>query len=423
MSTFTARINDFWINIVSSGDSGGVSSSKERSLAIHDKPFSTQNLIQDTGSTTKSYNFTVVFQDNPPIAPGQDLENRILPTYESRLPFLQMLDSGNSLIFVHPEEGLLDVKVGSVTEQTTSIINYLPITITVFRELDEIAARDVDYPIEENANSFRESTKNNESKIQTLANTINDLQFKSQVAQFTNGLNSLFSDVDSLSNSIINTINYVEGTVGDLMLSINQSVDRMVQAQKDLETSPAVFIQNLITQSRAMSATFLEAGFITTFESTLTLAMATSRIAFDIAETYIEDDKNQEKALKNIGLPAFDNRGTFLGTPEQIVVMSINELEETVEGFRQLADDVIQLDRQNQEIKDQARVLQTYVDNNKLDREKIITISTNDINLFDLLNRNGLSYLEADQNFTLNPQIRNPNFMTGDDIRLRVPNV
>ena len=47
-------------------------------------------------------------------------------------------------------------------------------------------------------------------------------------------------------------------------------------------------------------------------------------ILWYLFSTIIEDHKNQEKALKNIGLPAFDNRGTFLGTPEQIVVMSIN---------------------------------------------------------------------------------------------------
>lgn len=420
MSTFTPRIEEFWLNIISEGDSGGVTSSKSRNVAIHDIPFSRRNLLQDTGSGTKEYNLTVVFQDGLTIAPGQDLENRILPTFASRLPFLQLLDSGNSLIFQHPEEGILDVRVSEVTENTTSMPNYMSIDITLLREVDEISARDVTYIIEENAASFRQSTVLNESKITQISRTINDLQFKSQLAQFSNELNSFFSDIDSLPNSIINTINYVEGTVGDLLLTINQSVDRMIQAQRALTTGPATFINNMITQIRAMSTSLLDAALQPTFESTFVLILGTSRIAFDLAEAYIEDDKNQEKAEKNVGIETFDNKGNFLGTPEVITVMTINELESTLETYRQLADDVIQLDRDNREIQTAAALLQTYIDAQKLDREKIITVEVNNVGIFDLLNRFNLSYQLADRIKALNPQIRNPNFMTGS-IRLVVP--
>jgi len=421
MSTFTPRIEEFWINIISSGDSGGVSSSKARTLAVHDIPFSRRNKIQDTGSSTKSYSMTVVFQDNPPIAPGQDTENRTLPTFPSRLPFIQLLDSGNSLIFQHPEEGILDVKVGDFSERYTSVVNYVEIDITLLREIDEIASRDIKYIVDDNSSSFRESTKVNESKLNQIAKSISPLAFQSQIAQYTNKLNSLLSDVDSLSNSIINTINYVEGTIGDTLLAVNQTVDRMVQSQKDLILSPAEFINNLITNSRALSANFLAAGGLATLESTLTLTMATARIAVEIAEAYIEDDINQEKLLKNVGIKTFDNKGTFLGTPELIITMTVNEIESTVEAFRQLVDDVIQLDRNNRDLLNQARVLQSYTDENKLNREKIITVNVNKINIFDLMNQYRLSYQEVNKNMDLNPQVRNPNFMQGD-IRLVVPN-
>ena len=100
--------------------------------------------------------------------------------------------------------------------------------------------------------------------------------------------------------------------------------------------------------------------------------------------------------------------------------MTINELESTLETFRQLADDVIQLDRDNREIQTAAALLQTYIDAQKLDREKIITVEVNNVGIFDLLNRFNLSYQLADRIAALNPQIRNPNFMTGS-IRLVVP--
>ena len=423
MSTFTPRIDEYWLNIISIGGSGGVTGGFSRNVAVHDIPFSRRNLIQDNGSSTKTYTFTVAFQDAPPIAPGQELENRFLPTFLSHLGFIQLLNSGNSLIFQHPEEGVVDVKVESVSERYTSVVNYVEIDITLYRELDEVAARDVKYPVDENAASFRESTKANESKLQQIAKTLSPIAFQSQVAQYTNKLNSLLSDVNSVSNSIINSINYVEGTIGDTLLAVNQTVDRMVQAQKDLVLSPATFINNLVTQSRSLAANFLDAGGIATTESILTLTMATSRIAVEIAETYVDDDVNGEKLLKNVGIQTFDNKGFYLGTPELIAVMTINELESTVSEFRKLVDDVIQLDRNNRDLLNQARTLQTYVDENKLDREKVITVSVgNEISIYALLNRFRLSYQEADKNLSLNPQIRNPNFMTGD-VRLIVPNV
>jgi prophage DNA circulation protein len=419
MSKFTPRIDEFWINIIDSG----VTNTKERSVVTHDIPFGRRNLVQDTGAVTNTYSFTVAFHDNPPLAPGQDLENRALPTYETRLPFLELLNSGKSLIFQHPSEGIVDVRVQSISENETSTINYMEISLELVKEVDEISSRDVKYPIEENASSFRASTAVGETKVSALrkaASVINSVQIEGRLNQYTDKLNSLFSDVDSLSNSIINTINYAEGTAGDLLLTLNNTVDRMIQAQKDVLGTPATFINNMITQTRALASNFLELGQIPTFEFILTLGMSTSRIAVEIAETYVNDDKNQEKVLKNVGVATYDNKGNYIGTPEVIDVMTINELESTVSSYRQLADDVIQLDRDNRDIQDEARVLQTFVDENKLGREQIITVSVNAISIYALLNKFNLSYQEADRIFTLNPQIRNPNFMTGD-IRLVVP--
>jgi len=233
-------------------------------------------------------------------------------------------------------------------------------------------------------------------------------------------MNSFFNNVTSPVDSIINTVDYVEDLAGDVVFSVNGAVDRMVTTLLTTSETPSAFINNAINNARFIRNTLTEASGAATLESIAFNSLSAVRIGYEAALKYIEDNEERQKFLKNIGKRTFDNNGRFLGTIETIRVMTINELEQTSQDLRAYIDEAVQNDRTNSQLRKTAKDIQQYVDEVKIQREQIITVTTNRTSLYALMQKYGISYQRIDENLALNPDVQNPNFIEGD-IRLLVP--
>ena len=143
--------------------------------------------------------------------------------------------------------------------------------------------------------------------------------------------------------------------------------------------------------------------------------MSASRSSVEAAESYYSDDANREK-FKNLETQnTFDYNGKYIGGEEIPELMTLFELENTLGNVRQLIDDAVQIDRLNTEdIRTQASELQSFVDEIKLEREKIIEIEQPvETSIFVITNEKNGNYQIAERDLKLNPEIQNPNFVKG----------
>ncbi len=415
--SYIPRINNYFINILADP---GITDGREQEISVHEIPFSQRNILTNTGKKTEEITFTCVFQDNPPITPGQSGTLGVFPTYDNHYAFLQLIDSGVFLEFVHPTYGSYDGYIKNYSTLRRDEQRYIEIEISFLREISDVVTTFRFDPVESTAVGFRDTTTLNQLNLTTIIQDNPLSSFKTRLNNFIADLESFFSGVSSAIDSIINTVDYFETLAGRVISAINETVDRMVDGLISLANTASAFINNLVATARAIKAKFLTLAGEPTIESILFTNLASARISYEASVKYKDDDTEREKALINVGKRTFDDNGRYLGTQETITVMSINELEQTSQDVRSLTDEAVQDDRDNRAIINQARVIQQYIDEIKLERDQIITVQTNTTSLFELMKQYGISYQRADENLALNPDVQNPNFISGF-IRLLVP--
>ena len=414
---YIPRINNFLLNILAEP---GISTPRENEISVHEIPFSNRNILTPTGYRTQEIPFTCVFQVNPPTSEGQQSVAGVLPTYNNHFAFLQLLESNVLLEFVHPTYGSMDGYVKYFETIRRDEIDYVEIDITFLREESELVTS-FEFSVDENtADQFRQGSISAMANVGSAIQDNNSSSFRGRLNRYINDLNSFFNNITSPVDSIINTVDYVEDLSGDVVSAINGAVDRMVTSLLTTSEDPSSFINNAITNARLLRSDFEEASGAATLESIIFNNLSAARIGYEAALQYIDDNAEREKFLKNIGKRTFDNNGRYLGTVETISVMSINALEQTSQDLRLYIDEAIQNDRDNNSIALIAREIQQYVDEVKIQRDKIITVTTDLTSLYALMHKYRISYQRIDENLALNPDVENPNFIEGD-IRLLVP--
>jgi len=415
--SYIPRINNYFINILADP---GITDGREQEISVHEIPFSQRNILTNTGKKTEEITFTCVFQDNPPITPGQNGTVGVFPTYDNHYAFLQLIDDGFRVEFVHPTYGSYDGYVKNYSTIRRDEQRYIEIEITFLREISDVVTTFRFDPIESTAVGFRDTTTLNQSNLTTIIQDNPLSSFKTRLNNFIADLESFFSGISSAIDSIINTVDYFETLAGRVVSAINETVDRMVDSLISIANTASAFINNLVATARAIKAKFLTLAGEPTIESILFTNLAAARISYEASVKYKEDDTEREKTLVNIGKRTFDDNGRYLGTPETVTVMSINEIEQTSQDVRSFIDEAVQEDRDNRAVINQARIIQQYTDEIKLERDQIITVQTNTTSLFQLMRQYGISYHRADENLALNPDVQNPNFISGF-VRLLVP--
>jgi prophage DNA circulation protein len=411
---FAPQLAGFYLGILGND---GISDNIEYSLSKHEFPFSNRNIIINTGKKVPTYSFRCVFQDNTPFF-GTDA---LPPTYDNHITFREIIDSGFPLVFTHPTYGQMEgfVEVANTIRREEQ--RYIEFDITFAEQISEVVTN-FDYSIEEvSANELRKNSLANQIKVQGLLQINDTPSFRARLNRFIDKLESFFSDIIESVDSIVNTIEYFEDLAGDVVLAVSNTVERIVNSIASIQNIAANFINSLIINLRNIRNLFLNPDGTSTIESIIFGNIAAARLSYESATQYKTDDDNRSEILKNVGKRTFDNNSRYIGIPNNLTAMNISELEQTSQDIRAYINDVVQDDRDNPELETQAREIQQYIDHIKVKRERVITVKTVTIALFDLMNRYGISYQRINEIMALNPEIRNPNFVEGE-VKLLVSN-
>jgi hypothetical protein len=115
----------------------------------------------------------------------------------------------------------------------------------------------------------------------------------------------------------------------------------------------------------------------------------------------------------NANTKSFDLFGNRLSIPIFQPFMTLNDLNSLLFNTRTYVQQAIVLDRGNVDLADMVNTFTVYVNQIKIKRYKLKTISVNEMPLHVLCNRVGLPYNAADDVMQLN-DIPTPDFCVGD---------
>lgn len=224
---------------------------------------------------------------------------------------------------------------------------------------------------------------------------------------------SWLADVTAPADSILNTIEYGSLLPARFVSAVNEALDRICESQGESSISPRNYLENLKAAYLSFAAMFENREFNAADQVSDAIAL---RYALDCGRVY-DDDNMQSLTLAAIeDAPAFDLAGNRLIDQAVPEIMTINDLEETLYGARELLQQAIDRDRSQEEsYKSMAKNLLDHVEEVRINRERIVIKNVpSEMPLHAVCLRFGLPVAYADRILAINPEIKNPTFVKGD---------
>jgi hypothetical protein len=125
------------------------------------------------------------------------------------------------------------------------------------------------------------------------------------------------------------------------------------------------------------------------------------------------DEDSRSTSLSKEKKPSFDIYGNRINQVVFNPFMSTNDLQSMLILIRKFAQKTMILDRLNIDAKNMSSAILQFVNDIKLKRMTVKTITVSNIPMHALLLQVGLPYQAADRILALNPDIKNPNYLSG----------
>lgn len=252
------------------------------------------------------------------------------------------------------------------------------------------------------ANQFIDVTMSARTKLQAIDTGIANAQ---------NALLSLTVGIDE-AVSIFEYPSTIPGRIASVLGSVCAGYANTLSG---LIGSPAEFISNLSNIYGCFIDSYNDDvdGYFP-FKTYVKTACAQS-LALYAAERYTEDADLGASVRQAETAAAFDVAGNWLNPPQTPVVMTIDQLEQSLATVRSLLQTAVTGTRDIPSLKTMALDLLQHVDSVRLTREKILTVTVDtEMPLLLLLHNNGLPYTYSQRIMSINPAIENPMFVIGE---------
>lgn len=409
---YVAQLDDFYLDIINIADNFSYS------IAVHEFPFTNNNKLEHLGGKTRSIKINCVFTENPTDSEGWSL-GLTKPSYENHYDFLDHIKNGKLFNFVHPKYGTLQGSIPVISVTQDDSINYAAVNFDFL--VQDSASPSYLKPIEaQQAAAFSAtstSTISDAASSRKLARNLQSWTARTQLV--INQMDAYLNSVTAPATSIANTIYYASDLPSQLVGSINNAIDRALTPILAVQTSPAATLNNLSVAMTGVLTSLTDAFPDTnvTEESKYIWILGASRVSYEAAKIYEEDNQKGKDQKRQENQRVFDESGNFVGAQDYEEILTIDELDSTLFKIKGVIDNAVQLDREKRDLKAQGSSLQKYINQIKLNRERIITKEIPLNSMHSIANSNGLPYQRAEQLLKLNPRIKNPTFASGD-IRL-----
>jgi prophage DNA circulation protein len=400
---YIPEVLGFYLDIVDINDN------IDNALVVKEFPYSSKNIIENLGPKTRRVSIACQFNNTINESDGWNIGHAFYPTYDNLDSFMSAFRVVySSITLTHPDYGEINGKIDKLTIKRDETEEYADVTFDFL----EIISQNPQYSVGTSykvAGDFRATTDETIGKIEDEEKaTFNPTVWAANANKFIGKLDANLNKITNPATSIVNTITYASTVPGQMMQSINKAIDRIVNSYVDIVNMPAQFINNIILGVRQLKSIF------TGIEAQQVHIMGASRVSYEVMVVYENDTVKNSIITTKEQTKSFDDNGNFIGSTDFDPSMTIDELEGTLYETRLLIDEVLDFDRDNRDLQNTAKTLQDYINNVKLDRQRIeIKENVPFQSMHTWVTNNNLSYQSAEMILKMNPSIKNPTFIDG----------
>jgi prophage DNA circulation protein len=425
METYVAQLDDYILNILDIG------TTQAQALVKHEYINTDGAVIENMGAHPQELKFKTYWMgDNAPVG------NKLNSSYFNHFTFVDSIaDSTVTHTLVHPKYG--------------QITGYVENYVLFYDETQEYATIDISFVQDGIQNSSIISNETIElalaqvDLVNSQLNKTADLftqsgfgQVLGQAVDFSKSLNSQFNSVTapvsaflkqtdqalSLFDQFLYNISIPAGSVSSMcnfvtdipsrvVSSMLATADRIVGSVSNLTDLPINQTTAMLAQVNNINNSLIAGGL--SFYSPTWMAIAAGNVAVQTGVIMQADDNNRKAAEALEQVQTFDSAGNRVSTVVIPVILSSPQIDTILYQIRDLIQMVLDMDRDNQQLKDMAAELIIFVNDIKLKKMQQVTMTVNNIPLHILCLQLGIPYNAADRIFALNPGILNPSFLEG----------
>ena len=424
---FEAKIDDFTLEMESIDDS------IEKSIAKYEFPFRDGAMLEDMGQKARTIRIRCYWYEE---------------TYETHRDFIKHLEKKGTFELLHPKYGLMKGSIDSVSIRHDDRRKTAEVDISFTEGLITKEAAEpkyvnkgaVDWGVEE---SF--ATGQTEL-IEELGEDVRDLlgteakeilstvldpakglveqftgisakarEYVKEAQSFVTGLTGVLSTITNPADSLLAMITYPSTLPGIVVGTIARTLERYVSLYDTLRTSPARFLSSLKGSFDSLADDAGDSGI----SKYVTIASAQRR-ALETAYIFRDDEDSRDIVKRLESTPSFDALGNYIkpGSTEQI--LTVDEIEAILADVRTDIQEAVDLSRGMTSLKATAADLLFHVSDIKLERDKIMTVTTqNALPLHLICLKYGLPYNYANRLNSIN-RIKNPSFTPAGEVRIYV---
>jgi len=224
---------------------------------------------------------------------------------------------------------------------------------------------------------------------------------------------AMLDTVEISASSYIYTVDFGTGLPGRIVGAMARVCERFCQSGSTVADSPRSWLASLESAYAGFRALFSNGTFMAADQM---LYAQTARYSLETSYQYAVDNENA-MTLKGVEAgPQFDILGRRTSDVVAPVIMTINDLDETLYIARALLQQCVDANRDAAwTYKRIADALFQHVQTTRLQRSRIVTVNVEtSIPLHLLCFKSGLPVGMADRVLSINPQIINPNQVSGE---------
>lgn len=424
---FEAKIDDFTLEMENIEDS------IEKSIARYGFPFRDGAMLEDMGQKARVIRMRCYWYED---------------TYEAHRDFIEHLEKKEIFELLHPKYGLIKGSIESISirhddrARTAEVdLSFVQGLITEDQaEPKYINKGAVDWGVEEDfatgqAELIEELEMDARGLLGTEAmeilSTVLDpargiidqftgistqaRNYIKKAGSFVTGLAGTLTSIANPTDSLLAMINFPDTLGGIVVGTIARTLERYSTLYDTLRTSPTRFLSSLAGSFSSLADDAQDSGFA----KYVTMAAAQRR-ALETAYIFRDDEDSRQVARRLESTPCFDTLGNYIKPESTEQILTVDEIEMILADARTDLQAGVDLSRTMRSLKSTAADLLFHVNDIKLERDKIVTVETqNTLPLHLLCLKHGLPYNYANRVNSIN-RIKNPSFTPAGEVKIYV---
>lgn len=361
------------------------------------------------------------------------------PTYENHFRFMNAATNSTGIIsFSHPKYGTIKARIESLSAKHDDTQNYAEVEIGIVEDNIKTSTRVItNQDIEVVSEKLQADALN--AEMDKLNADLEELGMSDSLKKFIDVLDKITAQINKASavarkwmqaadnvvaqceafaanieqavTMVQTVVNYGPNIASRMVGTYQRVTDRIGALVETTNTLPSAITSAYSNTLNLLIDSVAPGPYQAMFQQQIRVIGA-AKLGVIVARAFAADTRNRNAQARAAGFASFDLNGRRIGKPIPIELLTVYEIERSLYNLRALIQDAIDIDRNNDPIKNLAKELLLHVDQLKLKSLDIREVTIPNMPMHIVCMQFGLPYNQAGRIHKINA-FPCPNFVQG----------